>query len=119
MSNDNCVTKLIQKTDRGVHFTVFDDTESNIGPEEVYENWLQSIKISLGNCVFRNEFCALSMFNSKGEGIIPMGIRSTEDAMEIVRNCFDSPQTFRMDITTPYDTTFSWLFILASDLSNN
>lgn len=119
MSNDNCVTKLIQKTDSGVHLTVFDDTQTNANPKEIYENWLQNIKSSLGNCVFRNEFCALSMYNAKDEGIIPIGIDSTETAIQITRECFDAPTTLRMDITTPHNTTFSWLFILASDLLNN
>lgn len=117
MSNDNYVTKLIQKTDNGVRLTVFDDTTDNTHPEGIYENWLRFIRNSLGNCVFRNEFCALSMYNAKGEGILSLGISSTEDAIELVRNCFNSPEALRIDITTPHSTTFSWIFVLLSDLS--
>ena len=115
MANDNCVIKLIKKNDFNVKLTVFDNSIAERSDDQLYNEWLENIFQSLGDCVFGNAFCVLQMHNGH-ERLQTTYVQSTEEIQLILMECFDSPETFRIDITTPNGTTFSWIFALSEDL---
>lgn len=115
MPTDNCVTKLIKKNDFNVMLTVFDNSSNGRSEEQLYEEWIATIFRSIGDCVFGNEFCVLRMCNVS-ESIQPIYVQSTKDVQAIIRECFDELETFRIDIMTPHETTFSWIIALSEDM---
>lgn len=116
MANVNNVIKLIRPNDIRVRLSVFDNSCETTPPEELYMSWLKKIRLNLGNCVFTNNFCILSIY-TPDETFQPIPIDSTDTVVGIIQECFDAPKTLRLDITTPHDTTFSWIFALSSDLT--
>lgn len=117
MTTGNCVIELISKNDFNTKITVF-NSDSNVRSEnELYETWFQTVRRSLGSCIFNHSPAALCL-STTSEFVGPIYLRSTEDVHTAIRQCFDKPETFRIDITTPHNTTLSWVFALACDLIN-
>lgn len=112
MANGNCVTKLMKATDIMVKLTVFDDIQRDC----TLNNWHNHLRLALGNCIFKEGIYILKIYNDH-ESLDPIGIMSTQEVYSVLFECFENPETFRMDIITPNSTVFSWIFALASDLS--
>lgn len=115
MANVNNVLKLIRPNDTRVCLNVLDNSSKKSAPEEFYKAWLEKIRLNLGNCVFTNNLCMLSIY-TPNEMFQPIFIGSTDTVIAIIQELFKEPQTIRLDITTPRDTTCSWIFAFSSDL---
>ena len=117
MATNNPVTNLLTGSDFNVILTVFDNLNnaSEKSANGIYEAWLRVIKSSLGNCVFRNPFGIIRLSTSEraSEHIC---VASTEEVMCIIRNAFDIPETFRIDIINTNDTVHSWIIALIEDI---
>lgn len=116
MANVQRVIKLIGVEDLNVKLSCFNDSLKAQSSEELYNSWIEFIKRGLGNCCFTGEDCALITLCEDG-ATFPHPVRSTEDVICIAMDFFDTPKTFRLEIVTPHNTAFSWLFVLTSDLT--
>ena len=115
MANVQRVINLISNDDKNIKFSCFNDSSDVNNDEELYSSWISFIQSHLGDCCFNKEICALIMYSEAGE-TIPRPVKSTEDVLELIMSGFDTPETFRLELVTQYNTTFTWLFVLTSDL---
>ena len=115
MATDNRVTPLMRENDFNTFLTVFDTSSSKRKKDTLYEDWIETIRRCLGNCIFRTSFGILYLYTtSKIYG--PCGVTSTQDVLEFITHCFETPETFRIEIMTQTDTATSWLIVLSEDL---
>ncbi len=114
MANVQRVINLIRTDDANVMLSCFNNS-STTSKNKLYHSWLDFIKFKLGNCCFTGDTCALHMFNEDWH-TLPHPVSSAEEVISLITECFDAPETFRLELITKYNTTFTWLFVLASDL---
>ena len=117
MAINNPVIDLMEPGDFNVMLTVFNNTNksSTKKTKEVYNEWLELVKKSLGDCIFRNPFGVVRLYTSK-ESTGQIGVRSTQEVIAIIQSAFEIPETFRIDILYPEGGSQSWIIALAKDL---
>lgn len=115
MSNAQRVINLINRADKNIKFSCFNDCSNTTNEQQLYDSWISFIKSCLGNCCFTGDICALIMCSEEGQ-TFPHPVRYTEDVLNLITNCFDVPKTLRLDLIVQSSTTFTWLFALSSDL---
>ena len=116
MANVQRVTSVIHTGDTSVKLSCFDNTSSGTNSGELYDLWIQFIRSNLGNCCFTDDICMMTMYNECGQ-TVPLAVNFTKQVVGLIADCFDAPETFRLELLTTHNTVFTWLFVLASDLT--
>ena len=116
MANVQSVISLIRDNDSNVKLSCFDDYSSSSTGKKLYDEWLEFLRNKLGNCGFSGNLHTLLILSEDGPSF-PVMVASTDNVIQMITNCFKQPKTFRLELITPYSTTFSWLFVLVSDLT--